>query len=188
MATFPEQFSEAARASIEAQTAAMNDLFALAFNNVQKIVDLNLTAAKTSVEDSSITLKQLLSARDPQEFFSLSAAQAQPAAAKAIAYGRSLAGIASNTQAELSRSAEEQIAQAGRLLSEMVEDASRNAPAGTENVVALFKTAIGNANAGYEQFNKSTRQAAEVVEANINTAVGQFAQAAEKTAKNVRKQ
>lgn len=187
MSTFPEQFSEAARANLEAQTNALTALFTQAFDNVEKIVDLNLNTAKTSLEDTTITLKQLLAARDPQDFFSLTAAQAQPAAAKAIAYGRSLAGIASNAQAELTRSAEEQISQAGRVLSGMVDDASRNAPAGTENVVALFKTAIGNVNAGYEQFNKNSRQAAEAVEANIHNAVGQFAQAAEKTVKSTRK-
>lgn len=183
MPSFPEQFSDIARANLQAQTALLTAFFAQALDNAEQVVDLNLNAAKTSLEDTTITLKQLLAARDPQEFFSLTAAQAQPAAAKAIAYGRGLAGIASNAQAELTRSAEEQIAEAGRRMSELVEDVSRNAPAGTENVVALFKTAIGNANAGYEQFNKSSRQAAEVVEANINSAVGQFAQAAEKTVK-----
>ncbi|GIZ51251.1 phasin family protein [Noviherbaspirillum aridicola] len=187
MPAFPEQFSEVARANLQAQTNMLTAFFSQVLENAEQVAELNLNAAKTSLEDTTITLKQLLSARDPQEFFSLTAAQAQPAAAKAIAYGRGLAGIASNAQAEMTRTAEEQFAQAGRLVSELVDDVSRNAPAGTENVVALFKTAIGNASAGYEQFNKNSRQAAEVVEANINSAVGQFAQAAEKTVKTARK-
>lgn len=187
MFTFPEQFSSVAKANVEAQLSLLTNLTSKAFEGVEKVVDLNLNAAKASLEDSSVAAKQLLSAKDAQEFFSLSAAQAQPNAAKAIAYSRHLAGIATSVQAEFTRAAEEQIAQAGRKVSELVEDVSKNAPAGSENVIALVKSAIGNANAGYEQFSKTTKQAVETIEANMNTAVGQFSQAAEKASNRARK-
>jgi phasin family protein len=186
MFNLPEQFSAAAKTNLETQLSIITALTGKAFESVEKFIDLNLNAAKASLEDSSITAKQLLAAKDPQEFFSLTAAQAQPTAAKAIAYGRHLAGIATSVQAEFSRAAEEQIAEAGRKVSALVDDVSKNAPAGTENVIAIFKSAIGNANAGYEQFSKSTKQAVEAIEANVNSAVGQFTQAADKTAKAAR--
>ncbi|MGH8807667.1 MAG: TIGR01841 family phasin [Noviherbaspirillum sp.] len=187
MFTIPEQFSTVAKANIEAQLAIFTALTSKAFESMEKVVDLNLNVAKASLEDSSIAAKQLLSAKDPQEFFSLTAAQAQPTAAKAIAYGRHLAGIASSAQAEFTRAAEEQFAETSRKVSALVEDVSKNAPAGSENVVALVKTAIGNATAGYEQFSKTAKQAAEVIEANVNSAVSQFSQAAEKTTSRARK-
>jgi phasin family protein len=183
----PEQFSSAAKANFEAQVSLFNSLFGKAFESVEKVVDLNLNVAKASLEDTSIAARQLLAAKDPQEFFSLTAAQAQPTAAKAIAYGRHLAGIVTAAQAELSRVTEEQIAETGRKVSALVDDVSKNAPAGSENVVAMFKTALGNANAGYEQFTKTAKQAAEVMEANMNSAVTQFSQVAEKTANRTRK-
>ncbi|HEY0847838.1 MAG TPA: phasin family protein, partial [Noviherbaspirillum sp.] len=161
MFNFPEQLSTVAKANIEAQLSMLTNLTSKAFESVEKVVDLNLNVAKASLEDSSIAAKQLLAAKDPQEFFSLTAAQAQPTAAKAIAYGRHLAGIATSAQAEFTRAAEEQIAEAGRKVSELVEDVSKNAPAGSENVIAIVKSAIGNANAGYEQFSKTTKQAVE---------------------------
>lgn len=181
-----DQFSAIAKTNFESQMSTFATLAAKAFESVEKVVDLNLNAAKASLEDSAVTAKQLLAAKDPQEFFSLTAAQAQPAAAKAIAYGRHLANIASSTQAEFARAAEEQIAETGRKMSALVEDVSKNAPAGSENVIAIVKNAIGNANAGYEQFTKTTKQAVEVMEANLNSAVSQFAQTAEKTAANGR--
>lgn len=187
MFNIPEQFSSVAKANLEAQLSLITSLTTKAFESVEKVVDLNLNVAKASLEDSSIAAKQLLSAKDPQEFFSLTAAQAQPTAAKAIAYGRHLAGIATSAQAELTRATEEQIAEAGRKVSALVEDVSKNAPAGSENVIAIVKSAIGNANAGYEQFTRSTKQAVEVMEANMNSAVSQFTQAAEKTANRARK-
>ena len=187
MFTIPEQFSNVAKANLEAQLSMITNLTSKAFESVEKVVDLNLNVAKASLEDSSIAARQLLTAKDPQEFFSLTAAQAQPTAAKAIAYGRHLAGIATSTQAEFTRAAEEQIAETGRKMSALVDDVSKNAPAGSENVIAIVKSAIGNANAGYEQFSKTTKQAVEVMEANMNSAVNQFTQAAEKTASRARK-
>lgn len=187
MFTVPDQFSTVAKANLEAQLSMFTNLTSKAFESMEKMVDLNLNIAKASLEDTSIAAKQLMTAKDPQEFFSLTAAQAQPTAAKAIAYGRHLAGIATSAHAEFTRAAEEQIAETGRKVSTLVEDASKNAPAGSENLMALMKSAIGNANAGYEQFSKSTKQAVEVMETNMNTAVSQFSQAAEKTAHRARK-
>ena len=60
----------------------------------------------------------------------------------------------------------------------LVDEVSKNAPAGSESAVALFKSALNNANAGYEQFTKSAKAAAETFEANVNAAVNQFTTAA----------
>jgi phasin family protein len=177
-----EQLTNAAKTNLEAQLSILTALTTKAFESVEKVVDLNLNAAKASLEDSAVTARQLLAAKDPQEFLSLTAAQAQPSAAKAIAYSRHLAGIATAAQAEFTRAAEEQIAETGRKVSALVDDVSKNAPAGSENVIAIMKSAIGNASAGYEQFSKTTKQAVEVVEANLTTAVNQFSNTAEKTA------
>jgi len=163
MFSIPEQFSNATKANFESQFAIFSALTNKTFEGVEKLVDLNLTAAK-----------QLLAAKDPQEFFSLSAAQAQPAAEKAIAYGRHLTSIASGTAAEFSKAAEAQILETNRKVISLVDEVSKNAPAGTENAVALFKSALGSANAGYEQFTRTAKQAAEAVEANVNAAVNQF--------------
>jgi phasin family protein len=177
MFSIPEQFSNATKANFESQFALFSSLTTKAFEGVEKFVDLNLTAAKASLEESSSTARQLLSAKDPQEFFALSAAQVQPAAEKSIAYGRHLASIATGTTAEFSKAAESQIAETNRKVISLVEEVSKNAPAGTENAVALFKSALGSANAGYEQFSKTAKQAAETVEANVNAAVNQFSSA-----------
>ncbi|HVL74598.1 MAG TPA: TIGR01841 family phasin [Noviherbaspirillum sp.] len=186
MFTVPEQFSGVARANLESQLAVLTALTSKAFENLEKVADLNINAAKASIEDSASVARQLLSARDGQELITVATAQAQPTAAKAIAYTRQLAGIAASAQVELARAAEEQFAETSRKLAELVDDVAKNAPPGSENVVSIMKTAIGTANAGYEQLSKSTKQAVEVMEANMNTAVSQFAQAAEKTTTRAR--
>ncbi len=180
MFAIPEQFSSATKANLEAQFAMFTALTSKAFAGVEKLVELNLSAAKSSLEESSATTKQLLAAKDPQEFFSLTAAQAQPPAEKIIAYGRNVAAITSGTQAEFSKAAEAQIAETNKKVISLVEEVSKNAPAGSENAVAMIKSALGNASAGYEQFTKTTKQAVEAIETNMASAASQFSQAAEK--------
>lgn len=183
MFAIPEQFSAASKANFEAQLALITALTNKAFEGVEKVVDLNLNVAKASLEESNAAAKQFLAAKDAQEWLSLAAAQAQPNAEKALAYGRHLASIASGVQAEFTKAAEAQIAETSRKVLELVEEVSKNAPAGSENAVAIFKTAIGNANAGYEQLTKTTKQAVETIEANLNNAVSQFTQPAPKAAR-----
>lgn len=175
-------FETAVRSNLEAQVAMLTALTTTVFESLEKVVDLNLNAGKTSLEESAATAKQLLSAKDPQESLSLAVAQAQPTVAKVIAYSRHLVGIAAASQAEFSRITEEQFAEKGRRVAALVGQASKNAPAGSENAMAIMQAAIHNAKAGYERFNKTTKHAAEAVEANMSTAVQQFSQSAEKTA------
>ena len=182
MFAIPEQFSNATKANFESQFAVFSALTSKAFEGIEKLVELNLTAAKATLEESSVTTKQLLSAKDPQEFFSLTAAQAQPTTEKAISYGRQLAAIAAGTQAEFTKAAEEQIAETNRKVISLVDEVSKNAPAGSENVVAVIKATIGNANAGYEQLSKTAKQASQAIETNVNAAVSQFTQAAQNVA------
>lgn len=183
MFAIPEQFSTATKANLESQFALLSSLTAKTFEGLEKLVDLNINAAKATLEESSATARQLLSVKDAQEFFALTAAQAQPTAEKALSYGRQLASIAAGTGAEFSKAAEAQIVEANRKVISLVDEVSKNAPAGSENVVAAVKTAISNANAGYEQFSKTTKQAVEAIESNFNSAVSQFSQAAHKATK-----
>jgi phasin family protein len=187
MFAIPEQFSDATKVNFEAQMALLTELASKAFESVEKIVDLNINVVKASLEESTETTKQLMSAKDPQEFFALSAAKAQPNAEKLLAYGRHLASIASSAQAEFTKAAEAQFTENSRKVIALVDEVSKNAPAGSENVIAFIKSAIGNANAGYEHFAKTTKQAVEALESNLNVATSQFVQAAEKTTSRPKK-
>jgi phasin family protein len=180
MFAIPEQFSNATKTNLESHFALLSALTSKTFEGMEKLVDLNINAAKATLEESSANARQLLTAKDPQEFFALAGSQVQPNAEKALSYGRQLASIAAGTGAEFSKAAESQIVEANRKVISLVDEVSKNAPAGSESFVAALKTAISNANAGYEQVTKTTKQAVEAMESNLNSAVSQFAQAARK--------
>jgi phasin family protein len=186
MTTYTEQFSAAAKANAEAQIALFSQLASKTFEGMEKLVDLNLKAAKSSLEESQAAAK-LFSAKDPQEFFTLSSSHAQPTLEKSVAYGRHLSGIFSSTQAELTKAAEAQIAEVNRKVVAMIDEVAKNAPAGSEQAISMFKSAIGNMSAGYEQFTKNAKQAAEVLEANVTNAVDQMSQAGAKVARAAKK-
>ena len=187
MFTLPEQFSAATKAGFDAQLAAFSALTSKAIESLEKVVELNMTVAKTAFEESNVAAKQLVSAKDAQEFFTLTAAHAQPNADKALAYARHLATITNGVQSEFTKAAEAHVADTNRKVVAFVDEISKNAPAGSENAIALLKSAIGNVNASYDQINKSTKQAVETLEANLNSAVNQISQATTKTASRAKK-
>jgi phasin family protein len=181
MFAFPEQFSTATKTNLESQFAMFSALTSKTFEGMEKLVGLNIATAKSALENSSATARQLLGAKDAQEFFALSASQAQPAAEKAMSYSRELASIAADTGAEFSKAAEGQFAEVNRKVISLVDEVTKNAPAGSETYVSALKTAISNANAGYEQLNKTSKQAVQAMESNVSNAMSQFGQAARKT-------
>jgi phasin family protein len=166
-----DQISAAAKANLEANVALYADLTSKTLENFEKLIHLNFTAAKASMEESSAATRQILGAKDPQEFLSLVSAQAKPNFDKAIAYGSHFANIATNAQAEFTKATEAQIAQVSRKVSELVEEATKSAPAGSESMVAMVKSALGNASTGYEQFIKTSKQAAEAFGAKLPVVV-----------------
>jgi phasin family protein len=181
MFAFPEQFSNATKANLESQFAIFSALTSKTFEGVEKLVGLNIATAKNALEDSSATARQLLGAKDAQEFFAVTASQAQPAAEKALTYSRQVASIAADTGAEFSKAAEGQFAEVNRKVISLVDEVTKNAPAGSETYVSALKTAISNANAGYEQFSKTSKQAVQAMESNVSAAMSQFGQVARKT-------
>ena len=156
---------------VNTQKTNIDTLFGLstkAFEGVEKLIDLNISAAKDAMTEAAQTTKQALSAKDPQELIALQQSLLQPAAEKAAAYGRYVYEIAASTGAEVSRVAEAQAAEAQAKFMAIVDTAVKNAPAGTENGVALVKSVVAAANNAIETAQKAAKQAAEVAEANFN--------------------
>lgn len=108
MFSIPEQFSAATKSQIEAQLNIINNLAAKAVESAEKVIALNISTTRASVEKSSSAAKQLLEAKDPREFFSLSTGQANYLD-NLLAYSRQLFNIATAAQADLIQSAKEQI-------------------------------------------------------------------------------
>ena len=172
-----------------AQKANVETLFGLttkAFEGVEKMVELNLQVAKTSLSEAADTATAALSVKDAQEFLALQAGLLQPAAEKAAAYSRHLYDILAGTSAEFTKSAEVNIAEGQKQVLALVDAAVKNAPAGSESAVALVKSAVAAANNAFEGAHKAAKQAADVAEANF-TAMSATAVNASKSVAKVKR-
>ena len=114
MSSITEQFSAATKSQLEAQFKIFNTFASTAVDSAEKVIALNISTTKASVEKSSAAAKKLLEAKDPREFFSLSSAE--PASFdNLLAYGRELYSIASGVQSDLIQSAQNTIKQVSDL-------------------------------------------------------------------------
>ncbi len=157
---------------LAAQKANVETLFGLtqkAFEGVEKLVELNLQATKAALAESANNTQALLSVKDAQELLTLQAALMQPLAEKTVAYSRHLYDIASGTGAEFGKAAEAQASEAQAKFMSLVDNAAKNAPAGSETAVAVMKSAVSAANNAMESVQKAVKQASEMAEANFNT-------------------
>lgn len=174
MITTPAQFAELNKSQMDALFALSHTMF----DATEKLVDLNLAAAKATMEESAERATALMSARDVQELMALTGGLAQPAVEKLVSYSRTVYGIASGAGAEVSRIVETQVAEGNKKVTDMVEFATKNAPQGSEPAVSMLKSAVAAANTAYDTFTKATKQAVDMVESNVAAATSATVKAA----------
>jgi phasin family protein len=162
----PEQFAASGKANVETLLTVANSAFASA----ERLAALNLNTARSFLEDSLASSKALLGAKDVQELLNLQTSFAQPLVEKAVAYNRSVYEIASQSQEEVSKLLEAQIAELNKNLAAALDKAAKSAPAGSEVAVAAVKSAIAAANSAYDSVSKAAKQVAEIAEANVAAA------------------
>lgn len=183
MTVTPEQIAAANKANMEAMVSFAQQ----AFKGIEQLVELNMAAARATLEETTEKAKAAMSAKDPQELMALQASLLQPAQDKAIAYGKQIAEIAATTQAEVTKLAEAQVAQAQAQFQQLVEAAAKNAPAGSESAVAAVKTAMSNATSAFEAVQKAAKQATSMAEANFKTLAASAESSAKAAADAVKK-
>lgn len=174
MIATPAQFAELNKAHIDAMYALSHTMF----DATEKLVDLNLAATKALMEESAERAQAMFGVRDVQELVALTGALAQPSVEKAVAYSRNVYGIASGAGAEFTRIFETQIAESNKRVTDVIEFATKNAPAGSEPAVSMFKSAVATANTAYDTFAKATKQAVDMVENNVAAATSATMKAA----------
>ncbi|MDD2811176.1 phasin family protein [Rhodoferax sp.] len=160
-----EQILAAQKANVE----TLLGLTSKAFEGVEKIVELNLSASKAALNETGENAKALLSVKDAQELIALQQTLLQPLAEKTAAYSRHLYEIATSTSSEFTKAVESQAAEAQEKFVSLIDAASKNAPAGSESAVAVMKSAVAAANNALESVQKAVKQATEVAESNFKT-------------------
>lgn len=175
---------------VAAQKANLETLFGLtqkAFEGMEKLVELNIQASKAALAESASHTQAVLSVKDAQELLALQAGLMQPLAEKTAAYSRHLYDIASGTGAEFTKAVEAQTSDAQAKFMAVIDNATKNAPAGSETAVAVVKSAVSAASNAMESVQKAVKQATEMAEANFNTVASTAVNAAKTTTAGAKK-
>ena len=134
------------------------------FAGFEKLVELNMAAAKAIVAESVSSLQALAGAKDAQALMALQSGMIQPLAEKSASYSRHLYDIASDTGAEFTKAIESTTAESQKNVTAFIESSLKNAPAGSEAAVAVIRTAIEAGNTAVESAQKTAKQAVQMVE------------------------
>ena len=174
-----EQVMAAHKANVETLFGLTNT----AFEGVEKLVELNLSASRATLSDVANQTTSALSIKDAQELLALQSSLFQPLAEKTAAYSRHLYDIANGTSAEFGKAVEAQANEAQKKIQGFVESTSLNAPAGSDTAVTAMKSAVAAASNAMESVQKSVKQATELMESNFKAVTSNVAGAAKPAAK-----
>jgi phasin family protein len=164
----PDLLSTAARTHLSSQLGFATSMTESMIETMEKLMGLNLQAARASLDMTLGSTQQLMATKDPQDFMSVSGKQLQPHADIIVTYVRHLSNIASGTHRELARITQDKVNQSSRELVSMLDKLGSSAPEGSQNSITLLKAAIDNAASGYSQINQSTRNAIAQIESGIS--------------------
>nr|BAS05951.1 phasin [Pseudomonas sp. 61-3] len=163
-----EKLQDAQKANLDLLQQISGKIFA----SVEQLTQLQIKTLKASTEEQFDGFRKLLAVRDPQGFAELQASFTQPnvQAERLAEFNRQVQALIVGTQSEIAKLATHQVEVGTKQVQEFVEVISKNAPAGSEPVVAAFKSSLANAGTVFESAQKAVKQAADVAQSSFDAA------------------
>ena len=153
------------------------------FAGVEKMVELNMAAAKALMTESFSHAQSVLAAKDLQAAFALQTGLVAPMTEKTVSYSRHVYGILMEASSEYTKAVEGKTAEAQKAITEVMENVSKNAPVGTESAVAVLKSALASSQNAIDSAQSSAKQALAMAESNNSAVTEQALSAAAAVAK-----
>ncbi len=163
----PEKLTSASAAGVD----AFASLASTAFGGAERLVALNLNAARTMMEESAASTRALLEVKDVPGLVSLQTMRVQPGLEKAGAYSRTVYRIAADTNEALSEVVEGQVSELGQSANQALDDAASSAPAGSDLAVNAIRSAVAAANSTYLSMTRTAKQVTDLAQAALAAAV-----------------
>jgi phasin family protein len=162
----PEQISAVNKVGVDIALRAAG----IALEGAERLIELNLKAAKAAFADSAKVAKSITSVNDVKELLAVKPGAIQPVVENNAAYVRGLWEIASDTRAELAKLLEERVTHFNKTVVSNLDKVAKSGPAGSDVAVAAVKSAIAAANSAYDSAVKAAKQVADLTEANVAAA------------------
>ena len=174
--------SEDLQKAQKAQLELLQQISGKIFESVEQLTQLQFKNLRATSGDQFESLTAQLSVTDPKDFSKLQASLTQPnaQAERLMEFNREVYELISSTHAEIAKLAESQASATAQQTQEMLESLTKNAPAGAEPAVALFKSALESVGTTYESVQKAAQQASKMAEEGIASAASAAGQATAK--------
>ncbi|MFW0754174.1 TIGR01841 family phasin [Pseudomonas sp. H11T01] len=163
-----EKLQDAQKANLDLLQQISGKIFA----SVEQLTQLQIKTLQASTEEQFDGFRKLLAVRDPQGFAELQASFTQPnvQAERLAEFNRQVQALIVGTHSEIAKLTTRQVEVGTKQVQEFVEVISKNAPAGSEPVVAAFKSSLANAGTVFESAQKAVKQAADVAQSSFDAA------------------
>ena len=165
MANPTEQLAAWQKAALESTLTYAQTSLASA----EKMMQINLDAARNALEQAGKNTRDLLAISDPQELAQLRTKIAQANLQQTATYAQNIYEIVSQTQALLTKLGEEQYSRLNQQATLGADKIAKTAP-GAEVASAAVKSTLAATNAMMDNLNRATKQFAELSEASIKAA------------------
>ncbi|UCD70217.1 MAG: phasin family protein [Betaproteobacteria bacterium] len=165
MSTIMEQMTAAQKENMATTVALAN----IAASAAEKAMDLNVGAIKSAISTATDNSKAMAEAKDVQSMTALQSQLAQPAFDAMTAYMKDSYDIMSEAQSEFSKIVEAKMTEVNKIIVSSLDQAEKNAPAGSDMAVAAMKSAVAAANQTYDAISKASKQVQEVTSATVST-------------------
>ncbi len=162
----PEQFMN----SIKQTQSAMVEMVAKSIECMEKHLDLNLKAAKANLADATEASGHLMGVKDLPDLYATVQTVSQPALGKATSYSRNAYSINAEAAADFAKMVEQRMEEVNKAMSSSINEMAKSAPAGSEGMVAMMKSAFAASNSAFDAINKAAKQVVEMVEHNVEAA------------------
>ena len=175
----PEQLIALNKANVEAALRFAG----VALNGAERLMALQMNAAKSALADGLESARALTSVRDFEQLAALKDTVMQPTFEKATAYAKQVYDVASVTQADFGKLVEEQMSELNKQVAATLEQLVKSAPAGSEAGIAAMKSTLAAVNSGFDNISKVAKQFGEATQNNIEVVANQTIEAAKKNRK-----
>ena len=160
-----EQFLSSAKSTM----TDLNGMTSTTLAGFGKLMELNMATAQAAMSEAAEQMQAGLAIKSPQDLSAVTGL-ALPVTERAVAYGRAVAGIVTETGAALTKATEAKFADMQAQAVAGIEAAMKNAPAGSEGAVSAFRTAMATGQAALATTQSQAKHAMETVGKQFATA------------------
>lgn len=162
-----QQPMEALAAANAANVEAMRSLANTSLKATERLMNLNLGLARTSLTLGA-DCAQPAKNGDWRHLFSQQSNGFQKGAEEAVAYLRNVYDLSSEAQAEVNGLLSSRVDEMTDSVNSLLDVLAKSAPAGSENALAMLRSAFANGCSAYAQMVRSSQHAAAAANANAS--------------------